>query len=120
MTIAPARSRPLGTMIAYGFADLALSGELALALRLGAVTLEILPEWRLLPDPVALRVQVADAGLAIHSAHGCWGGQSANKTHELDSHSSWTTVAFWPGGVGSGGGGRSLGPASAFLCRGRS
>ena len=44
--------------------------------RLGAAVLEILPDWRLFPDPRALRDRVADAGLAIHSAHGCWGGQS--------------------------------------------
>ena len=44
--------------------------------RLGATVLEILPDWRSLPDPKPLRAQVADAGLLIHSAHGCWGGAS--------------------------------------------
>jgi sugar phosphate isomerase/epimerase len=43
---------------------------------MGASVLEILPLWKALPDPVALRSNVADRGLAIHSAHGCWGGES--------------------------------------------
>jgi sugar phosphate isomerase/epimerase len=63
-------------MVAYGFAEVDLDAELALARRLGAESLEILPEWRLEPDPAALRARVAARGLAIHSAHGCWGGQS--------------------------------------------
>ncbi len=63
-------------MIAYGFARSDLRVELDLARRLGATTLEILPEWRVLPDPKALRAITSDAGFAIHSAHGCWGGQS--------------------------------------------
>lgn len=63
-------------MIAYGFARGHLETDLALADRLGAVCLEVLPDWRALPDPVALRKRVAEAGLTLHSAHGCWGGQS--------------------------------------------
>ena len=51
-------------------------GELAIARRIGAATLEILPDWRTLPDPKPLARQVRDAGLTIHSAHGCWAGQS--------------------------------------------
>jgi sugar phosphate isomerase/epimerase len=63
-------------MIAYGFPRLELDDELSLAAWMGASVLEILPCWREFPDPVALRSRVAGAGLAIHSAHGCWGGES--------------------------------------------
>lgn len=63
-------------MIAYGFACGYLDTDLALAERLGAVCLEVLPDWRTLPDPTMLRKRVADAGFILHSAHGCWGGQS--------------------------------------------
>ncbi|SIO62201.1 Sugar phosphate isomerase/epimerase [Singulisphaera sp. GP187] len=76
MTIESLYRRPLGTMVAYGFDLIAFASELELAHRLGAEVLEIFPEWRNEPDPTPLRVQVADAGLVIHSAHGCWGGQS--------------------------------------------
>ncbi len=76
MTIAPKSPRELGTMVAYGFPGLDFTAELALAHRLGATVLEILPDWRRYPDPVALRAAVADAGLSVHSAHGCWGGQT--------------------------------------------
>jgi sugar phosphate isomerase/epimerase len=68
--------RLLGTMITYGYPELSLTSELQLANRLGVSVLEILPEWKLLPDPVSLRRTVASEGLSIHSAHGCWGGQS--------------------------------------------
>ena len=70
------RPRPLGTMVAYGFARGHLATDLAIAARLGATHLEVLPDWRALPDPVALRAQVDAAGFVLHSAHGCWGGQS--------------------------------------------
>ena len=76
MTIAPSNRRPLGTMVAYGFPDLAFADDLELARRLGASVLEIFPDWQRFPDPRPLRAQVAAAGLAIHSAHGCWGGQT--------------------------------------------
>ncbi len=76
MTIAPKFPRELGTMVAYGFPGLDFAAELVLAHQLGATVLEILPDWRRYPDPKALRAPVADAGLSIHSAHGCWGGQS--------------------------------------------
>ena len=76
MTIATAIVRPLGTMVAYGFDTVDFAAELALARRLGASVLEILPDWRALPDPSVLRCQVADAGLTVHSAHGCWGGRA--------------------------------------------
>lgn len=73
----PARlSRPLGTMIAYGFARGHVQTDLAIAERLGATCLEILPDWRAYPPAAELRTVVADRGLRIHSAHGCWGGQS--------------------------------------------
>lgn len=76
MTITHVPRRALGTMIAYGFPGRPVAGDLAIARRLGASLVEILPDWRSYPDPAALRDQVADAELSIHSAHGCWGGQS--------------------------------------------
>jgi sugar phosphate isomerase/epimerase len=76
MTIATAIPRPLGTMVAYGFAEIDLAADLELARRLGASVLEIFPDWRALPDPGVLRSRVAECGLTLHSAHGCWGGQS--------------------------------------------
>ncbi len=66
----------LGTMIVYGFPKAALDDELELAEWIGADVLEILPLWRTYPDPLLLRARAADRGLAIHSAHGCWGGES--------------------------------------------
>src|SRR4051794_18151813 len=76
MTIRTAISRPIGTMVAHGFAEIDIQAELALAHRLGAQVLEIFPEWRGEPDPRELKLRVADSGLAIHSAHGCWAGQT--------------------------------------------
>lgn len=76
MTIGSTPVRRLGTMVAYGFAEIDLHDDLALAARLGAEVLEIFPLWSGLPDPHALERWVADAGLAVHSAHGCWGGQT--------------------------------------------
>jgi sugar phosphate isomerase/epimerase len=76
MTMRSDGGRPLGTMVAYGFPDRPLDHDLAIARTLGASVLEIFPVWRTEPDPGVLRGLVADAGLAIHSAHGCWGGQS--------------------------------------------
>ena len=51
MTIAVSPTRPLGTMVAYGFAGGDLAVDLAIARRLGATVLEILPDWRVFPDP---------------------------------------------------------------------
>ena len=68
--------RSLGTMITYGYPEIDLADELALAARLGAEALEILPEWSRFPDPALVRRQAADRGLSIHSAHGCWGGRT--------------------------------------------
>jgi sugar phosphate isomerase/epimerase len=68
--------RPLGTMIVYGFPEIDLPDELSLARRIGASVLEILPEWGRFPDPAVVRARAADQGLAIHSAHGCWGGRT--------------------------------------------
>src|SRR5215217_2455240 len=76
MTIGASIPRPIGTMVAYGFAEIDLQAELTLAHRLGAQVLEIFPEWRDEPDPRELRVMVADSGLRVHSAHGCWAGQT--------------------------------------------
>jgi sugar phosphate isomerase/epimerase len=63
-------------MIAYGFPDRDIARDLDIARRLGATVVEIFPDWRSYPDPGVLRVRLADTGFAVHSAHGCWGGQS--------------------------------------------
>lgn len=94
MTIANDPGRRLGTMVAYGFVEGGLAVDLAIARRLGASVLEILPDWRALPDPKTLRVQVADAGLSVHSAHGCWGGQSIQAPRvDLGETDPWTHEA---------------------------
>jgi sugar phosphate isomerase/epimerase len=67
-------------MITYGYADIELPDELALAARLGAEVLEILPEWSRFPDPALVRRRATDRGLSIHSAHGCWGGRTVRAT----------------------------------------
>ncbi len=63
-------------MITYGFEGVCLDAELELASRLGVSVLEILPDWRNLPDAAVARRAAADRGLSIHSAHGCWGGRA--------------------------------------------
>lgn len=68
--------RLLGTMITHGYPGICLNAELDLAQRLGAEVLEILPDWRALPDAGVVRLVVADRGLSIHSVHGCWGGRT--------------------------------------------
>jgi sugar phosphate isomerase/epimerase len=72
--------RDLGTMVAYGFGGIELAQELSLARRLGAVVLELLPDWGHVPDPALARRLSADWGLRIHSAHGCWAGQTIRAT----------------------------------------
>jgi sugar phosphate isomerase/epimerase len=76
MTISTEIRRALGTMIVYGYPKAPVEGDLAIAARLGATVVEVLPDWRSNPDPIPLRGMVRDRGLAIHSAHGSWGGQS--------------------------------------------
>jgi sugar phosphate isomerase/epimerase len=76
MTIETKIRRSLGTMIVYGFPRGDVEVDLAIAGRLGAEVLEILPHWPSDPDPSPLRGRVEALGLRIHSAHGCWGGQS--------------------------------------------
>ena len=68
--------RSLGTMIVYGYPRAELADELAIARRIGATHLEILPRWQDYPDPAELRRLAAEAHLTIHSVHGCWGGQT--------------------------------------------
>ncbi|MBX6315290.1 MAG: sugar phosphate isomerase/epimerase [Isosphaeraceae bacterium] len=63
-------------MVAYGFDRGDVGTDLALAARLGARVIEVLPDWRRYPDPVAFRARLADGGFQLHSAHGCWGGQA--------------------------------------------
>lgn len=70
-------------MITYGYRAIDLDDELALARSLGVSVLEILPGWSDLPDPVTLAVRVRDHGFRVHSAHGCWGGQSI-RAHRVD------------------------------------
>lgn len=85
-TITTATRRPLGTMIAYGFAGGDVGIDLGIASRLGAEVVEALPDWKNFPDPDVLRRRVADFGLAIHSAHGCWGGRSIRAARVDLSH----------------------------------
>jgi sugar phosphate isomerase/epimerase len=78
-------------MVAHGFAGVDLLGDLEIASRLGATALEILPDWKTLPDPVALGRMVDDAGFRIHSAHGCWGPQSISAARvDLGSNDAGT------------------------------
>jgi sugar phosphate isomerase/epimerase len=76
MTIETEIRRPLGTMIAYGFPRGDVAIDLSIAQQLGATVLEILPDWANNPDPRVIQARARDLGLAIHSAHGCWGGRS--------------------------------------------
>lgn len=80
MTIVREPRRALGTMVTDGFVPLGLANDLKIAQSLGAQVVEILPNWRSLPDPKLLAREVRDAGLAIHSAHGSWGGQAIQAT----------------------------------------
>lgn len=68
--------RLLGTMITYGYSGISLEAELDLAGRIGAEVVEVLPHWRSVPDPHHFGRVLADRGVALHSAHGCWGGQA--------------------------------------------
>jgi sugar phosphate isomerase/epimerase len=63
-------------MITCGYPRITVESELALAERIDATVLEILPAWSEYPDPELLHAQVIDRGLSVHSAHGCWGGQT--------------------------------------------
>jgi sugar phosphate isomerase/epimerase len=63
-------------MIVDGFPKVDVEVDLAIAAKIGAEVVEVLPNWRSIPDPVRLARLVADRGLRVHSAHGCWGGQS--------------------------------------------
>jgi sugar phosphate isomerase/epimerase len=76
MMIATEIRRLLGTMIVYGFPRGDLAIDLDIAARLGAEVVEVLPDWKSYPDPAVIRARAADHGLAIHSAHGCWGVRS--------------------------------------------
>src|SRR5271157_3792702 len=83
--------RLLGTMVTYGYPGIELDDELRLAQRIGASVLEILPMWNRFPDPAHVQARSAECGLAIHSAHGCWGGQSI-RAARVDLGSTHTKV----------------------------
>jgi sugar phosphate isomerase/epimerase len=73
---AVANKRILGTMVTYAYPGIELDDELRLARKIRASVLEILPMWNRLPEPALVRQKAAELGFVIHSAHGCWGGQS--------------------------------------------
>jgi sugar phosphate isomerase/epimerase len=90
----PRIRRPLGTMIVHGFPQGDLEVDLEMAHRLAVEVLEILPFWPAYPDPVPLRQRVDSLGLRIHSAHGCWGGQSirADRVDLASTHTpTWSS-----------------------------
>ncbi|MDR3633878.1 MAG: sugar phosphate isomerase/epimerase [Isosphaeraceae bacterium] len=76
MPPAPLNPRNLGTMIVYGYPERPLGDDLNIAARLGAGVVEVLPQWQAEPDPVVLRREIQGRGFQLHSAHGCWGGQT--------------------------------------------
>lgn len=83
--------RPLGTMITHGFPGIKPADELDLAARIGASIVEILPNWSANPSPEELRRLAAERGIAIHSVHGCWGGQSI-KAARVDLGSAESSI----------------------------
>ena len=78
-------------MVIYGFPERELDADLDIALGIGASLLEVLPDWSRFPDPGLVRKHAADRGLAIHSAHGCWGGRTIHATR-VDLGSADPTV----------------------------
>jgi sugar phosphate isomerase/epimerase len=70
-------------MVAYGFERVSLAADLHIASALGASCVEVLPLWNSRPDPSLAARQIQDAGLALWSAHGSWGGQSVF-SHRVD------------------------------------
>ncbi len=124
-------------MVTYGYPAVDMDSELALATRLGVDLLEILPDWGRFPDPRRFRRAADGRGLAIHSAHGCWGGRTirANRVDlgstdaivhresvdDLKRCAEWldeaggTCLVVHPGGL-SGAEGRE--PRRAALARG--
>jgi len=84
-------------MVAYGFATVDFAAELALAGRLGASVLEVLPDWRALPDPPLPPPRVAHASPRVPRPHGSWGGQAIRAPRvdlgELDATAHRASVA---------------------------
>lgn len=68
--------RPLGTMITYGYSREHIETDLKIAGDLGASIVEVLPHWKSRPDPSWFKNRLAETPFQLHSAHGCWGGQS--------------------------------------------
>lgn len=69
-------SRPLGTMVVHAPPRLPVTTDLALARRMGATMVEVLPEWNIFPDPGELGHLIREEGFTLHSAHGCWGSRT--------------------------------------------
>jgi len=63
-------------MITQGYPGIKLADEFDLAARIGASVVEVLPNWSVYPPADDIARMASERGIAIHSAHGCWGGQS--------------------------------------------
>lgn len=63
-------------MVVHSPARPVLEIDLAIAQRLGAKYVEVLPRWNALPPAEPLRRAIENEGLAIWSTHGPWGGQT--------------------------------------------
>jgi sugar phosphate isomerase/epimerase len=77
-------------MVTYGYPNEHLAQDLAIARWLTATVVEVLPLWRALPDPAPLRRACAEAGVAVHSVHGSWGGQSITTARVDLANPDWT------------------------------
>jgi sugar phosphate isomerase/epimerase len=78
-------------MITHGYPGINLADEFELAARIGASLLEILPNWSAAPSPDEVRRMASEQGLAIRSAHGCWGGQTI-RTSRVDLGSTERSI----------------------------
>ena len=68
--------RPLGTMVVHAPPHLDIRVDLAIGRQLNATIVEILPDWKTCPDPVALGRVIRNEGFRVHSVHGCWGSRT--------------------------------------------
>lgn len=76
----PIHPRQLGLMVVHSPKGPLLQHDLALAARLGASVVEVLPQWHSLPDPAQVRETIEHSGLKLWSVHGPWGGQAIKAT----------------------------------------